>query len=68
MAGVIAIAATSSEATTKTGSASATMISGATTLAQPAAPIERSHENSASSSDQSSSVARTEATARSQKK
>src|SRR5450432_3830202 len=68
MAGVIASAATRSDATTNAGSASATTIRGAMTLAQPAPPIERSHANTASSSDQSSSVARTDATAGSQKK
>ena len=62
------IAATSSDATTNTGSARATMTSGATTLAQPPAPIERSQANAASSSGPSSSVARTAATAGSQKK
>src|SRR6476660_6569039 len=64
--GVISSAATKSEATTKTGTASATITSGAMKLVQPAPPIERSQANSESSSDQSSSVARTASTAGSQ--
>ena len=66
IAGVISIAATSRVATTNAGTASATMTSGAITLAQPAPPIERSQPNSGSSRAQSSSEARTPATAGSQ--
>ena len=53
-------------ATTKTGTATATTISGTSTLAQPPAPIERSQPNSGSSKADSSSDARTPATAGSQ--
>ena len=66
IAGVISRAATSSVATTKTGTATATTTSGTSTLAQLPAPIERSQANNGSSKADSSSEARTPASAGSQ--
>src|SRR4029450_5549879 len=65
-AGVIISATISSDSTTITGTARATMISGASTLRKPTAPMLSSHLKNGASSDQSSNVPRTASTAASQ--
>ncbi len=68
IAGVISQATSTSEATTQTGTARATITSGANTLWKPPAPTDASQAKNEASSDHCSSEPRTASTAGSQKK
>ncbi len=67
IAGVISQATSSSDTTTQTGTASATITSGANTLWKPPAPTDASQAKNEASSDHCSSEPRTASIAGSQK-